>query len=162
MSRVHIQTESKQDYVTPMSLINSIEDRFGLSFVLDLAASVENARCPVFFTKEQDSLAQNWTTALKQASGAKQTNRTAAAWLNPEFKKAGPFMQKCSSNIIPLVALTLTSQCTDWYLNHVQGRALVLQLVNRVKFEGQEDPYPKELQLVLWNMGMIGNGWLDI
>ena len=64
--------KSQQVVGTPWSFIHAVEYRFGL-IGFDLAASVENAKAPLFFTKEEDSLSKRWHQLAE------------LCWLNPEF-----------------------------------------------------------------------------
>ena len=157
MGDVHVTTESKQDYVTPRKLIGIIAHLFGVSFEIDLAADVENARCDRFFSKEDNSLSKCWEPELQGGVG----------WLNPPFRGIDPWMGKCkkeSENNVNqqgarIISLTLASLGTRWYQDHVEGNALSLILRDRVTFEGQKDPFPKELMISLWGFGMSGLGF---
>ena len=46
------------DRATPPEVFGPLNDRFG--FTVDAAASSANAKCPEFFTEEEDGLAQPW------------------------------------------------------------------------------------------------------
>jgi site-specific DNA-methyltransferase (adenine-specific) len=45
------------------------------SFTLDVAATVENAKCSVFFTRKENGLAQPWQERLR-AAGIQVTDST--------------------------------------------------------------------------------------
>ena len=46
------------EWATPMGIYRQLDDEF--HFNLDPCATVENHKCPMYFTKEQDGLSQNW------------------------------------------------------------------------------------------------------
>lgn len=46
------------EWETPQDTFNKLNKEFG--FTLDPCATAQNAKCPQFFTREQDGLAQNW------------------------------------------------------------------------------------------------------
>ena len=153
-------TDSIQDRSTPKSLVNEIAYRFGVIFVIDLAASNENKKCPYFIGEKENSLIQPWKEMIEAASSEYVLND--CAWLNPPFKSVGPWMEKCkieSAKGCKIISLTLSSLGSNWYRDHVEGNALTLILRNRVTFEGCKDPFPKELMLNLWGFGMSGLGF---
>lgn len=149
---VHISSESKQDYVTPAWFVQACEQRFGVKLVIDLAADEANTRCLRWYTKEMDSLKCDWVGGINRDAG----------WLNPEFRKTPAFMEKCATvgqNGAKVITLTLSSLGTQWYKRWVKPYALSLILEDRLIFEGQTDPYPKELMVSLFGFGMTGLGW---
>ncbi len=58
-------------YSTPIKLFNVINQEF--NFGLDVCALPENAKCPKYFTPEQDGLTQDWK---------------GVCWMNPPFNNA--------------------------------------------------------------------------
>ena len=154
MSSVHVSTKSVQTQVTPMYFIERLGRRFGVDFTLDLAATDENHRCPDWFTEAQNALTQDWAARL--------VTLDMCAWLNPPFRGVGPWMKKCgeeSAKGCKIISLTLASLGTGWYRDHVEGKALSLVLRDRIIFEGEKDPFPKELMISLWGFGMSGLGF---
>ena len=66
------------EYSTPQILFNSMNILY--NFELNVCASVENAKCKLFYTKEDDSLTKEWT---------------GNCWMNPPFnKQLGKFVLK--------------------------------------------------------------------
>jgi phage N-6-adenine-methyltransferase len=75
----------RQDWATPPTFIPWIEDKLGVKFELDAAASFENHKAPCFWTIEDDSLIQNWWGHV---------------WLNPPFGRELPkFVNKALEEI---------------------------------------------------------------
>lgn len=163
MTSVHVTTESKQDHATPPVLVEAIAQQFGTAFLLDLAASAENAKCEAWIDAGEDSLSVDWTARLDSAR--RGLHRPAGdAFLNPPFRVVDPWMEKCreeSAKGCHIVSLTLASLGTSWYRKHVEGNALSLVLRKRVTFLGQKDPFPKELMVTLWGFGLSGLGFWD-
>ncbi|MDQ3003497.1 MAG: hypothetical protein M3Y08_19840 [Fibrobacterota bacterium] len=158
---VHVASEGKQDYATPTELVHLIARRFGVSFVLDLSASSENAKCADWIDEKENSLAQNWAERIS-TNPPGEYGRVNCAWLNPPFKRAAPWMEKCaaeSAKGMRIVSLTLSSMGSNWYRDHVEGKAFSLILRDRVTFVGCNDPYTKELMVTLWGFGMTGLGF---
>ena len=158
MSATHVSTESKQDYATPPELVALIEKQFGVEFLLDLAAGSENTKAPNFLSVFEDSLSLNWKASLEECDND-DIFPNRAAWLNPPFKRAEPWMAKCaeeSAKGIKIVSLTLSSLGSNWYRDNVEGKALSFVLRDRVTFVGCDQPYTKELMVSLWGSGMSG------
>ena len=60
---------------TPWELFNQLHAEF--NFVVDVCANAQNAKCPLFYTKESDGLAQDWVQAARAHKGA--------LWCNPPY-----------------------------------------------------------------------------
>lgn len=129
MSMVPISTAGEQSYATPDFIYDHYAARY--PYVIDLAASASNARCPVYVTVEQNSLKLDWLIELyraHRASGRPQTE-SCAAWLNPPFKHGKLWARKMRDTalrLLPSVAgvkrqdvltmLCLSSSIgTNWY-----------------------------------------------
>jgi len=141
---------SKQDYGTPWPLIHAVEARFG-PLAVDLAARADNAKAPRFITPEEDSLRVVWSERFPGAFG----------WLNPEFDPIAPWAAKCAAETakpgrLRVALLTPASVGSNWYAEHVHGRAAVLALSPRIVFEGETLPYPKDCILSVFGLGVAG------
>ncbi len=55
------------------------------NFSIDLAATKQSAKCPVFFTPEQDALKQDWLAS---------SHSPATGWLNPPYSNIFPWIEK--------------------------------------------------------------------
>ena len=53
-----LYSSKEEKWATPQDFFDKLNDEF--HFTLDAAASPDNAKCPVYFTEEQDGLAQSW------------------------------------------------------------------------------------------------------
>lgn len=140
---------SKQDYGTPISFILAVEERFG-ELVCDLAAHAGNAKAPSWYGEERDSLSIEWAEEIAAGN----------LWLNPPFKNIDPWAAKCASESARrrglILMLTPASIGTDWFAKHVHRKAMVLGLSPRLRFEGMNEEYPKDLMLSVFGMGMNG------
>ncbi len=70
MNSVHFQSDSVE-WSTPQNVFDELNKEFG--FVLDAAATKENAKCSAYYTAEDDGLLQNWT------------KHGGPVWLNPPY-----------------------------------------------------------------------------
>ena len=120
---------SKQDYETPPDLMAAVVARFG-PFAWDLAATRENAKAPNWLGPGsphwQDSLIAPWQCL----PGLK--------WLN---------------QILLLIPASVGS---NYWADFVDGTAIVNFLRPRVQFAGADGPFPKDIALCGYGLGIAG------
>lgn len=140
---------------TPWSFIAAACARLGIThFVVDLAATPENAKAETFLGPSPDggSLAMDWTAFCGPGKGW--------GYLNPEFSDIGSqWAPKAEAEwrMGALFAMLVpTSTGAVWWMDHVAGKAHEVNIVGRIIFEGQADAYPKDLTLLLWIPGVKG------
>lgn len=135
---------SRQDYGTPPEFLRAVEAKFG-RITHDLAAHAGNAVCVDYYGPEQDSLAQDWHRLQGRL------------WLNPPFGKVEPWARKCADavgNWRTILLLTPAAIGTRWFAEHVHGLARVYALRPRLTFVGAHDPYPGDLILSVYDLGL--------
>lgn len=141
--------KSKQDVQTDPLFVKATEKRFGL-IGFDLAASAENAQTISYFTKEHNSLIQQWH----------KIETDGVLWLNPEFSDVEPWVQKCAaeSSLVckPILCLVPASVGANWWRKWVMPSAHVIQLNGRLTFVGHTQAYPKDLALLVYYAGLTG------
>ena len=85
------------EWGTPQDLFNALNRRF--SFTLDVCASPENAKCPHFFSKEEDGLSRPWS---------------GRCWMNPPYGRfIGAWVEKArreAENGVLVVGLSRPGQ----------------------------------------------------
>jgi phage N-6-adenine-methyltransferase len=129
---------SKQDYQTDPAFVRAVIKRWGpLSF--DLAAHAGNHQCPRYYTVQQNSLVQDWSSLAGNL------------WLNPPFLDIDPWAAKCSRTELQpgsrILFLTPAAVSTNWFADHVFGRARVFAVRPRLTFEGHTAGFPKDMIL---------------
>lgn len=139
---------SKQDYSTPIDFMDAVRRRFGRP-TFDLAASSDNTKCTSFYSVEQDSLEQDWHMI------------PGLLWLNPPFNNIAPWARKCAEESegrgAQILLLTPASVGSNWFQDHVHGKAMVYALNPRLSFDGQ-NPFPKDCILSYFGFGVSGFG----
>lgn len=143
---------SRQDYQTPRAFLDALERRYG-AMTFDLACDgIVNAKAPRFFTKVEDALSRDW----RQLAGN--------LWLNPEYADIAPWARKCAASATPgnrvrkIFLLTPASVGSEWFAEHVEGKALVEPLRPRLSFDGKA-PYPKDLLLATYGVAPGFKTW---
>ena len=103
--KVHYSSKS-YEWETPQELFDSLHSEFG--FNLDPCATKENAKCPYYFTQEDDGLIQDWgeyTVFMNPPYG-----RVIRKWIKKAFEAA-----KLGATVVCLLpARTDTSYWHDY------------------------------------------------
>lgn len=143
MDKVLFSSE-KMDWCTPQAFFDRLDGEF--HFVLDAAATKENAKCKRFFTPDDDALAQSW-----DCGGAVFCNppygRTIGRWC----KKAWEESRKMRN---PVVMLIPARTDTQYFHEYIYGKAEVRFVRGRLKFEDEKGavkanaPFPS--MVVIW------------
>ena len=134
---------SKQSYGTPREFLDAVERRFGV-IVHDLAASAENAVCSAYFDEERNGLIAEWP-------------HDGTLWLNPPFGRPTAWLERCDPSRRGWTLVLLpASVSTNWFRDHVHGRAFVMPISPRLTFAGESDPFPKDLMLLAFGFGVKG------
>lgn len=128
------------EWPTPHSFFAKLNAEF--EFTLDPCASARNAKCPTFFTKEEDGLKQDW--------------KQHRVFCNPPYGNTmRVWARKCyqASQLGALVVLLAHSRTdTRWFHDWVYGKANEIRFVRgRLKFgDGmQSAPFPSMVAVFL-------------
>ena len=115
---------------TPQDFFDKINEEFG--FETDVCASVENAKCKRFFTKEDDGLAQAWT---------------GVCWMNPPYgREINQWMEKAYKSSLDgatVVCLVPARTDTAWWHDYA-AKGKVRFIRGRLKFgeHANSAPFP--------------------
>lgn len=151
----HNKGKSKQDYETPREfldaacrMLNIVEE----GFLLDVAATAENAKAPFFYGVEQDGLVQSWRAPGTDAGWT---------WCNPPHADIRPWVERaftetCTSGASSAV-LVPAGVGSNWWRDWVHEKAHVLLLNGRLTFVGADQPYPKDCALLIY--AYARDGW---
>jgi phage N-6-adenine-methyltransferase len=134
---------SAQEVGTPRAFLDAVEKRFG-PLKWDLAADESNHVTERWFgpgAPGEDSLTCSWWMCPP-----------GLLWLNPPYGNIGPWAAKCASIVDPhrIAFLVPASVGSNWFAEHVDGKALVLFLRPRLTFVGHTQSYPKDLILAVY------------
>lgn len=123
-----------QTWATPVEYFNRLDAIF--NFRLDPCCAVETAKCPIFYTKEDDGLKQAW-------------HETGNTYVNPPFGRELPkWMRKCkeeAENGITVVMLIPARVDTSyWHEYAFKSASYVCFVKGRIKFELHGTDTPKD------------------
>lgn len=139
---VHFSSETDL-WSTPQEYFDKIDKEF--HFTLDVCATVENAKCYSFFTKEDDGLLKEWIGNI---------------WMNPPYGRGiGKWIQKAyetSLNGYTVVCLLPARTDTKWWHDYCMKSDDIRFIKGRLKFGGQKNSAPFPSVLVVFH-GKLSN-----
>jgi len=138
---VHFSSQN-DDWETPADFFAELDAIF--HFDLDACATPHNAKCPRFFTKEEDALKQPWSGTV---------------WMNPPYgREIAAFMRKAYEESVrgaTVVCLVPSRTDTEWWHTYAKfGK--VIHLRGRLKFGGAKSCAPFPSAIVIFLGGRLG------
>jgi phage N-6-adenine-methyltransferase len=138
---VHYSSRT-DDWSTPDELFSELDSIF--HFELDACASPSNAKCPRFFTKDDDALKHRWRGTV---------------WMNPPYgREISAFMEKAFEESLlgaTVVCLVPSRTDTQWWHRYAK-RGQIIFLKGRLKFGGSETSAPFPSAIVIFWGGRLG------
>ncbi len=138
-----LRSSGSPEWETPPDLFARLDAEFG--FTLDACASAENAKCPAYYTQEQDALCLPWTGSV---------------WMNPPYGRTlGRWLEKAyASSLTGATVVCLVPARTDaaWWHRWVMRAAEVRVLRLRLRFSGSPINAPFPSALVVFRPGATG------
>lgn len=126
-------TSNTDQWATPQSLFDKLNEEF--HFTLDVCADASNAKCPNYFTKEQDGLKQDWSGHM--------------CWMNPPYGRAiSHWVEKASG--YDVVALLPARTDTRYFHDFIYHKAEIRFLKGRLKFGGAKNSAPFPSMVVVF------------
>jgi len=150
-----LYSSASSEWSTPAGFFAKLNRRY--QFTLDACATAENAKCPLFYTRGQNGLQQDWGTHRVFCNPP--YGRAMGAWARKSFE---------ASQRGALVVLLVPARTdTKWFHDWVQGKAEVSFLRGRLRF-GNADasaPFPSMLAVYSPNRPAVvcarcGNGFV--
>lgn len=149
---------------TPWIFANAVQKKFG-ALDWDLAASAANTKARFFLTEQDNSLNRSWADLWPAV------NRKPLCWLNPPFTNITPWARKCAEECqlgARILLLVPASVGANWAWDWVFPYADVYS-VGRMVFDDCYDkhgelittPYPKDLVLAHYELGVTGRSYAD-
>jgi phage N-6-adenine-methyltransferase len=118
-----LYSSATDEWPTPPAFFAQLDRRY--RFTLDPCATSDNAKCPLYFTREQDGLKQDWGTH-RVFCNPPYGRRTIGAWVRKCFE---------SSQGGALVVLLVPARTdTRWYHDWIEGKADIKFIRGRLRF----------------------------
>ena len=135
-------TSNSEEWGTPQGLFNKLNKEF--SFTLDICASKENAKCPKYYTKEEDALKQEWGGVI---------------WMNPPYgRKIGIWVKKAkeaaTQEKATVVCLLPARTDTAWWHDYVMKANEIRLIRGRLKFGDGKGSAPFPSAIVVFKKGL--------
>lgn len=130
MDKIHFSSKA-HEWETPQAFYDQLNREFG--FTLDPCATKENAKCPKYYTKEQDGLRQNWfneTIFMNPPYG-----REISKWLAHACQTVNVGSQ-------PIVCLLPCRTDTKWWHEWVMQASEIRFIKGRLKFGEAKNSAP--------------------
>lgn len=139
--RAYMPPAQSSEWETPQALFDALHAEFG--FTLDPCATTENAKCPRYFTKEGDGLAQSWDGEV--------------VFLNPPYGRGmDEWVRKAAEAKATVVCLLPSRTDVRWFHDYVYGKAEIRFLRGRLKFGGGKNSAPFPSMVVVFSENPTG------
>nr|DAO51967.1 MAG TPA: DNA N-6-adenine-methyltransferase [Caudoviricetes sp.] len=135
-------TSNSEEWGTPQELFNRLNEEF--NFTLDICASEENAKCPKYYTKEEDALKQEWGGVI---------------WMNPPYgRRIGNWVKKAKETArqgkATVVCLLPARTDTAWWHDYVMKANEIRLIRGRLKFGDGKGSAPFPSAIVVFKKGL--------
>lgn len=119
------------EFITPQDFFDELDQIYG--FELDAAATQLNAKCAVYYTREQDALKQDWSA-----------NNRKSVWCNPPYSFIPAFLSKIRKEQekgVTTIALLPVWTDRKWFHAFIWNRpkAYIIFLQHRIRFDCEKD-----------------------
>ena len=117
------------EWATPQGIFDSLNSEF--HFTLDPCATVENAKCPKFYTHGQDGLSQDWDGEI--------------VFMNPPYgRQIVQWIQKAFESNALVVCLLPSRTDTRWWHEYCMKAREIRFIQGRLRFGGATEnaPFP--------------------
>lgn len=135
-------TSNSEEWGTPQELFNRLNEEF--NFTLDICASEENAKCPKYYTKEEDALKQEWGGVI---------------WMNPPYgRRIGNWVKKAKETArqgkATVVCLLPARTDTAWWHDYVMKANEIRLIRGRLRFGDGKGSAPFPSAIVVFKKGL--------
>lgn len=152
-----VTSSQSVEWSTPQWLFDELDREF--SFLLDVCATPENAKCPRFYSPETDGLHQDWVGNAQALCIESAGVMPPAVWGNfPYGRVIGKWVAKAaeeSKKGLTVVCLLPARTCTKWWHRYIWDKTThkprpdveVRFLEGRLRFGGSKNsaPFPSVL-----------------
>ena len=135
-----VHFSSKTDlWGTPQDFFDKYNERY--QFTLDVCATDDNAKCPLWITKEQDGLIVSWHKYISLL----ERDWNYSCWMNPPYgREISKWMEKAyeeSKRGCTVVCLVPSRTDTRWWHDYAMKGDIEF-IKGRLKFGGSSNSAP--------------------
>jgi site-specific DNA-methyltransferase (adenine-specific) len=132
---VHFSSKTNE-WSTPQDFFNQLNKEF--NFTLDPCATKENAKCPKFYTMEDDGLSKPWDQEI--------------VFCNPPYGREIKHWVKKASETVGGVVVMLIPARTDtiYFHDYIYNKAEIRFIRGRLKFGNSKSPAPFPSMVVVF------------
>lgn len=116
----YLGKKGKQDHATPWGFYRKCEGIFG-KFTVDVCAEVWSAKCPKYYTIDDDGLSQDW--------------EGERVWCNPPYENIRPWLEKGLHSRAKLAVFLLPSSTDVKWFHEYAADMTVILIGGRLQFE---------------------------
>lgn len=134
------------EWETPQDVFGALDEEFG-PFDLDPCATAENAKCPHYYTEEDDGLSLPWRGRV---------------FVNPPYgRRIGQWVRACYEAVngyADLVVALLPSRTdTAWWHDYVMKADEIRFIRGRLRFGGAKNSAPFPSAIIVWGKEEVGS-----
>jgi site-specific DNA-methyltransferase (adenine-specific) len=134
---VHFSSETDL-WSTPQETFDNLNKVF--NFKLDPCATVENAKCENFFTKEDDGLSKDWAAY-------------GNVFMNPPYgREIGKWVHKAYTSGACVVCLLPARTDTKWWNDNCNNADVIKFIKGRLRFGDSKNSAPFPSAIVIFNL----------
>lgn len=143
-------TSNSDEWETPIKLFDYLNSWF--NFTLDPCATTDNAKCPLYFTKEQNGLLQDWKGHRVFCNPPYSQKGNQDAWVKKCYEES---LKENTIVVALLPARTDTVRFHKYILNN--SNVFVTYIQGRLKFGNSTNSAPFPSMIVNFNKNPIYN-----
>ena len=132
-------TSDSDEWVTPKNVFDKLNAEFG--FTLDPCATSENAKCPKFFTKEDNGLLQSWQ--CERVFCNPPYGRELPKWVKKSYEE----VQAGGAELVVLLIPARTD--TSYFHEYIYGKHEIRFLRGRLHFNESKQGAPFPSMIVI-------------
>ena len=135
----------KDDWETPQDFFNKLNEEF--HFTLDPCSTLDSAKCPKYYTPEDDGLSKDWqgeTVFCNPPYSKKSKDKPGQeAWIKKCYEEG----QKPNTTVVMLLPSRTDTIAFHTYIYH---KAEIRFIKGRLKFGGSKDAAPFPSMVIIY------------
>ena len=128
-------TSNSDEWATPQKTFDELNAEF--NFTLDPCATKENAKCPKFYTREENGLEKSWNNEN--------------VFVNPPYSQIKDWVKKASESVGGIVVMLIPARTdTRYFHDYIYHKAEIRFIKGRLKFGDSKNSAPFPSMIVIF------------